>query len=83
MMYEHLQKWGPRKQEVKFYLRHEESPTESSDQGKNAGRRPRAAYNHGALASLADIDGSVFHTFLVAFYCIHVKERDKHILVEQ
>uniref|UniRef100_A0A8D3BYM4 SH3 domain-containing protein n=1 Tax=Scophthalmus maximus TaxID=52904 RepID=A0A8D3BYM4_SCOMX len=36
MMYEHLQKWGPRKQEVKFFLRHEDSPTESSDQG---GRR--------------------------------------------
>ncbi|XP_056619629.1 protein phosphatase 1, regulatory subunit 13Bb isoform X2 [Triplophysa dalaica] len=33
LMYEHLQKWGPRKQEVKFYLRHEDSPTESSDQG--------------------------------------------------
>ncbi|XP_051511710.1 protein phosphatase 1, regulatory subunit 13Bb isoform X2 [Myxocyprinus asiaticus] len=33
MMYEHLQKWGPRKPEVKFYLRHEDSPTESSDQG--------------------------------------------------
>lgn len=32
-MYEHLQKWGPRKQEVKFFLRHEDSPTESSDQG--------------------------------------------------
>ncbi|XP_006797181.1 protein phosphatase 1, regulatory subunit 13Bb isoform X3 [Neolamprologus brichardi] len=33
MMYEHMQKWGPRKQEVKFFLRHEDSPTESSDQG--------------------------------------------------
>lgn len=33
MMYDHLQKWGPRKQEVKFFLRHEDSPTESSDQG--------------------------------------------------
>ncbi|KAM9840705.1 protein phosphatase 1, regulatory subunit 13Bb isoform 2-T2 [Aulostomus maculatus] len=33
MMYEHLQKWGPRKQEVKFFLRHEDSPTENSDQG--------------------------------------------------
>lgn len=33
MMYEHLQKWGPRKQEVKFFLRHEETPEESSDQG--------------------------------------------------
>ncbi|XP_028858040.1 protein phosphatase 1, regulatory subunit 13Bb isoform X3 [Denticeps clupeoides] len=32
MMYEHLQKWGSRKQEVKFYLRHEDSPGES-DQG--------------------------------------------------
>ncbi|XP_062858280.1 protein phosphatase 1, regulatory subunit 13Bb isoform X2 [Trichomycterus rosablanca] len=33
MIYEHLQKWGPRKQEVKFFLRHEDSPTESSEQG--------------------------------------------------
>ncbi|KAK0130935.1 Apoptosis-stimulating of p53 protein 1 [Merluccius polli] len=33
MMYEHLQKWGPRKQEVKFFLRHEDSPAESSDPG--------------------------------------------------
>ncbi|KAM8831720.1 protein phosphatase 1, regulatory subunit 13Bb isoform 2-T2 [Spinachia spinachia] len=33
MMYEHLQKWGPRKQEVKFFLRHEDSPTESSEHG--------------------------------------------------
>ncbi|KAM9704636.1 protein phosphatase 1, regulatory subunit 13Bb isoform 2-T2 [Menidia menidia] len=33
MMYEHLQKWGPRKQEVKFFLRHEDSPTEGSEQG--------------------------------------------------
>jgi hypothetical protein len=34
MMYEHLQKWGPRKQEVKFFLRHEDSPAESSDPGE-------------------------------------------------
>ncbi|XP_041132676.1 apoptosis-stimulating of p53 protein 1-like isoform X4 [Polyodon spathula] len=33
MMYEHLQKWGPRRQEVTFFLRHEESPAESSEQG--------------------------------------------------
>ncbi|XP_041710757.1 apoptosis-stimulating of p53 protein 1 isoform X3 [Coregonus clupeaformis] len=33
LMYEHLQKWGPRRQEVRFYLRHEDSPSESSDQG--------------------------------------------------
>ncbi|XP_024146775.1 protein phosphatase 1, regulatory subunit 13Bb isoform X3 [Oryzias melastigma] len=33
MMYEHLQKWGSRKQEVKFFLRHEDSPTDGSDQG--------------------------------------------------
>ncbi|MGH0148996.1 UNVERIFIED_CONTAM: hypothetical protein FKN15_051983 [Acipenser sinensis] len=32
MMYEHLQKWGPRRQEVTFFLRHEESPAESSEQ---------------------------------------------------
>uniref|UniRef100_A0A8D0ANU5 Protein phosphatase 1, regulatory subunit 13Bb n=1 Tax=Sander lucioperca TaxID=283035 RepID=A0A8D0ANU5_SANLU len=38
MMYEHLQKWGPRKQEVKFFLRHEDSPTESSDQGEHCRR---------------------------------------------
>ncbi|XP_072486185.1 apoptosis-stimulating of p53 protein 1 isoform X7 [Notamacropus eugenii] len=33
MMYEHLQKWGPRREEVKFFLRHEDSPTESTEQG--------------------------------------------------
>ncbi|XP_051776083.1 protein phosphatase 1, regulatory subunit 13Bb isoform X3 [Erpetoichthys calabaricus] len=33
MMYEHLQKWGPRRQEVKFFLRHEESPSENTEQG--------------------------------------------------
>ncbi|XP_062407524.1 protein phosphatase 1, regulatory subunit 13Bb isoform X2 [Sardina pilchardus] len=33
MMYDHLQKWGTRRPEVKFYLRHEDSPTENSDQG--------------------------------------------------
>ncbi|XP_018583160.1 protein phosphatase 1, regulatory subunit 13Ba isoform X3 [Scleropages formosus] len=38
MMYEHLQKWGPRKQEVKFFLRHEDTPTESSDQGNQPGQ---------------------------------------------
>uniref|UniRef100_G1KKJ2 Protein phosphatase 1 regulatory subunit 13B n=1 Tax=Anolis carolinensis TaxID=28377 RepID=G1KKJ2_ANOCA len=34
MMYDHLQKWGPRREEVKFFLRHEESPVESSEQGR-------------------------------------------------
>ncbi|XP_063146455.1 apoptosis-stimulating of p53 protein 1 isoform X4 [Candoia aspera] len=34
MMYDHLQKWGPCREEVKFFLRHEESPTESSEQGR-------------------------------------------------
>ncbi|XP_077566928.1 protein phosphatase 1, regulatory subunit 13Bb isoform X2 [Stigmatopora nigra] len=48
MMYEHLQKWGPRKQEVKFFLRHEDSPGESSDQGSQPsqdapGRRTSSA----------------------------------------
>ncbi|XP_036818955.1 apoptosis-stimulating of p53 protein 1 isoform X2 [Oncorhynchus mykiss] len=33
LMYEHLQEWGPRRMEVRFYLRHDDSPSESSDQG--------------------------------------------------
>ncbi|CAM5151958.1 unnamed protein product [Natator depressus] len=32
MMYDHLQKWGPRREEVKFFLRHEESPAENNEQ---------------------------------------------------
>ncbi|XP_028917657.1 apoptosis-stimulating of p53 protein 1 isoform X2 [Ornithorhynchus anatinus] len=42
MMYEHLQKWGPRREEVKFFLRHEDSPTESNEQG---GRLPQDQRN--------------------------------------
>ncbi|XP_042185877.1 apoptosis-stimulating of p53 protein 1-like isoform X5 [Oncorhynchus tshawytscha] len=34
LMYEHLQKWGSRRMEVKFYLRHEDSPSESRNQGR-------------------------------------------------
>ncbi|XP_046907020.1 protein phosphatase 1, regulatory subunit 13Ba isoform X2 [Hypomesus transpacificus] len=30
LMYEHLQRWGPRRIAVKFYLRHEECPSHSS-----------------------------------------------------
>ncbi|XP_019909822.1 protein phosphatase 1, regulatory subunit 13Ba isoform X3 [Esox lucius] len=33
LMYEHLQKWGPRRLEVRFYLRHEDCPSESCDLG--------------------------------------------------
>ncbi|XP_037100803.1 protein phosphatase 1, regulatory subunit 13Bb isoform X3 [Syngnathus acus] len=47
MMYEHLQKWGPRKQEVKFFLRHEDSPTESSDQGSQQSQDPMRSGNAG------------------------------------
>ncbi|XP_041070000.1 protein phosphatase 1, regulatory subunit 13Bb isoform X9 [Carcharodon carcharias] len=32
MMYEHLQKWGPRREEVKFFLRHEDLPSDNSEQ---------------------------------------------------
>ncbi|XP_007886445.1 protein phosphatase 1, regulatory subunit 13Bb isoform X3 [Callorhinchus milii] len=32
MMYEHLQKWGPRREEVKFFLRHEDSPIDANEQ---------------------------------------------------
>uniref|UniRef100_A0AAY4B3Q7 SH3 domain-containing protein n=1 Tax=Denticeps clupeoides TaxID=299321 RepID=A0AAY4B3Q7_9TELE len=39
MMYEHLQKWGSRKQEVKFYLRHEDSPGERSQQSQEHANR--------------------------------------------
>ncbi|XP_073783461.1 protein phosphatase 1, regulatory subunit 13Ba isoform X3 [Danio rerio] len=33
MMFEHLQKWGQRRAEVKFYLRHEECPITNASQG--------------------------------------------------
>ncbi|KAJ8356392.1 hypothetical protein SKAU_G00191860 [Synaphobranchus kaupii] len=50
MMYDHLQKWGPRKQEVKFFLRHEESPTESSsDQGSQQPQDPARRKNGGSV----------------------------------
>ncbi|XP_066200630.1 apoptosis-stimulating of p53 protein 1 isoform X2 [Saccopteryx leptura] len=42
MMYEHLQKWGSRREEVKFFLRHEDSPTESSEQGSRQTQEQRA-----------------------------------------
>ncbi|GAB1297821.1 Apoptosis-stimulating of p53 protein 1 [Apodemus speciosus] len=45
MMYEHLQKWGPRREEVKFFLRHEESPTESSEQGVRQTQEQRTQRN--------------------------------------
>ncbi|XP_040266806.1 apoptosis-stimulating of p53 protein 1 isoform X3 [Bufo bufo] len=32
LMFEHLQKWGPRREEVKFFLRHEEFPVDSNEQ---------------------------------------------------
>ncbi|KAJ8269967.1 hypothetical protein GJAV_G00108780 [Gymnothorax javanicus] len=49
MMYEHLQKWGPRKQEVKFFLRHEDSPTESSsDQGSQPAQDQTRRQNDGS-----------------------------------
>ncbi|KAG7461288.1 hypothetical protein MATL_G00208480 [Megalops atlanticus] len=48
MMYDHLQKWGPRKQEVKFFLRHEESPAESSDQGSQQPQEQARRKNGGS-----------------------------------
>ncbi|XP_014447707.1 apoptosis-stimulating of p53 protein 1 isoform X2 [Tupaia chinensis] len=45
MMYEHLQKWGPRREEVKFFLRHEDSPTESSEQGSRQTQEQRTQRN--------------------------------------
>lgn len=56
MMYEHLQKWGPRREEVKFFLRHEDSPTESSEQGWESTRRtdPLRASGYGSEAATAN-----------------------------
>ncbi|XP_076984519.1 apoptosis-stimulating of p53 protein 1 isoform X3 [Tamandua tetradactyla] len=45
MMYEHLHKWGPRREEVKFFLRHEDSPTESSEQGGRQTQEQRSQRN--------------------------------------
>ncbi|XP_037687644.1 apoptosis-stimulating of p53 protein 1 isoform X3 [Choloepus didactylus] len=45
MMYEHLHKWGPRREEVKFFLRHEDSPTESSEQGGRQTQEQRPQRN--------------------------------------
>ncbi|XP_013000418.2 apoptosis-stimulating of p53 protein 1 isoform X2 [Cavia porcellus] len=45
MMYEHLQKWGPRREEVKFFLRHEDSPAESSEQGGRQAQEQRTQRN--------------------------------------
>uniref|UniRef100_A0A8D0GJB2 Protein phosphatase 1 regulatory subunit 13B n=1 Tax=Sphenodon punctatus TaxID=8508 RepID=A0A8D0GJB2_SPHPU len=45
MMYDHLQKWGPRREEVKFFLRHEESPAESNEQGGRQTQNQRNGIN--------------------------------------
>ncbi|XP_010223474.1 PREDICTED: apoptosis-stimulating of p53 protein 1 isoform X1 [Tinamus guttatus] len=45
MMYDHLQKWGPRREEVKFFLRHEESPTESNEQSVRQVQNQRNGIN--------------------------------------
>lgn len=58
MMYEHLQKWGPRKQEVKFFLRHEDSPTESSDQGACGWKSPLCGGLH-SLSLWEGVEGGV------------------------
>uniref|UniRef100_A0A8B9FG35 Protein phosphatase 1 regulatory subunit 13B n=1 Tax=Amazona collaria TaxID=241587 RepID=A0A8B9FG35_9PSIT len=45
MMYDHLQKWGPRREEVKFFLRHEESPAESNEQSGRQAQNQRNGIN--------------------------------------
>ncbi|NXP73677.1 ASPP1 protein, partial [Ramphastos sulfuratus] len=45
MMYDHLQKWGPRREEVKFFLRHEESPAESNEQSVRQASNQRNGIN--------------------------------------
>ncbi|KAG7263943.1 hypothetical protein CRUP_007010 [Coryphaenoides rupestris] len=44
MMYEHLQKWGPRKQEVKFFLRSQQSQDQT-------GRRSGEKHNENGVGS--------------------------------
>eukprot|EP00079_Xenopus_tropicalis_P038287 XP_017952058.1 PREDICTED: apoptosis-stimulating of p53 protein 1 isoform X3 [Xenopus tropicalis] len=36
LMFEHLQKWGPRREEVKFFLRHEDFPAETNEQSRQS-----------------------------------------------
>nr|XP_048711311.1 apoptosis-stimulating of p53 protein 1 isoform X3 [Caretta caretta] len=45
MMYDHLQKWGPRREEVKFFLRHEESPAENNEQSGHQTQNQRNGIN--------------------------------------
>ncbi|XP_043372329.1 apoptosis-stimulating of p53 protein 1 isoform X7 [Dermochelys coriacea] len=45
MMYDHLQKWGPRREEVKFFLRHEESPAENKEQSGRQTQNQRNGIN--------------------------------------
>ncbi|XP_074852513.1 apoptosis-stimulating of p53 protein 1 isoform X4 [Carettochelys insculpta] len=45
MMYDHLQKWGPRREEVKFFLRHEESPAENNEQSGRQTQNQRNGIN--------------------------------------
>lgn len=53
LMYDHLHKWGPRREEVKFFLRHEDSPAESTEQGRwalsSSPRRFSAQVNLGEM----------------------------------
>ncbi|XP_058511274.1 apoptosis-stimulating of p53 protein 1 [Ochotona princeps] len=42
LMCDHLHKWGPRREEVKFFLRHEDSPAESTEQGGRQAQEQRA-----------------------------------------
>uniref|UniRef100_A0A673HR14 Apoptosis-stimulating of p53 protein 1-like n=1 Tax=Sinocyclocheilus rhinocerous TaxID=307959 RepID=A0A673HR14_9TELE len=44
LMFEHLQKWGQRRQEVKFYLRHEDQTSEQADR-KSKGNSDKPCEN--------------------------------------
>ncbi|KAM4663080.1 LOW QUALITY PROTEIN: apoptosis-stimulating of p53 protein 1 [Discoglossus pictus] len=45
LMFEHLQKWGPRREEVKFFLRHEDFPAENNEQNTRQAQNQRNGVN--------------------------------------
>ncbi|XP_023668580.1 apoptosis-stimulating of p53 protein 1-like isoform X2 [Paramormyrops kingsleyae] len=47
LMYEHLQKWGARRSEVKFFLRHVDSPAETGSQGNQPSQEQANRRNAG------------------------------------
>ncbi|XP_043930435.1 apoptosis-stimulating of p53 protein 1 isoform X2 [Protopterus annectens] len=62
MMYEHLQKWGPRRDEVKFFLRHEDSPSESNEHGSRLTQDQRNQRNGISIHGDTQVENGVGST---------------------